>query len=369
MAAVGRVGKATTIRDVAAAAGVSMGTVSRVAAGSSRISEPTRARVLEVMRDLAYQPNAAARAMRTNVSKTIGLLIPDMTCPIFVQVAVGAEEVLSRRGYMLFTFSSNRQESREVEFLNAARQRQMDGLIVSVTDETSAETTRQLSAMQVPIVVLDRELPIDADVVLNEHYAAMSTLMANLISLGHSRIGLICAPQSVRPGRERVRAYRDALAKAAIALDARLLRAKGQGDAFGAFEAHDLLTGAEPPTAMIAAGSDTFYGALRAVRALRLEIPRDLSFAGADNGLVGEITGPAITMIERDMREAGRRAANLLLDRFADAALPQRRLLLTSDVVLRDSTGPAHKQRCVSIPDRCAGGCRIDGDGCSADPE
>lgn len=333
-------GKAATIREVAAAAGVSTGTVSRVAAGSTRISEPTRARVLEAMRSMAYQPNAAARAMRTNVTRTIGLLIPDMTCPIFVQVAVGVEEVLSSRGYMLFTFSSNRQAGREVEFLNAARQRQMDGLIVSVADETSRDTQRGLAAMPVPIVVLDRELPLAADLVLNEHYGAMLTLLDHLISLGHRRIGLICAAETVRPGRERVRAYHAALAKAGIAFDPWLLRAKGQGDAFGAIEAHDLLGGAAPPTALIAAGSDTFYGALRAIRSAGLDIPRDLSFAGADNGLVGEITGPAITMIERDMREAGRRAASLLLERFAHPALQQRRLLLTSSVVLRDSTGP-----------------------------
>lgn len=339
MANVGRSGKAATIREVAAAAGVSTGTVSRVAAGSTRISEPTRARVLEAMRRMAYQPNAAARAMRTNVTRTVGLLIPDMTCPVFVQVAVGVEEVMSSRDYMLFTFSSNRQAGREVEFLNAARQRQMDGLIVSVADETSDDTVRELGAMQVPIVVLDRELPLAADVVLNEHYGAMLTLLDHLISLGHRRIGLICAAETVRPGRERVRAYRAAFAKAGIAFDPWLLRAKGQGDAFGAIEAHDLLAGKAPPTALIAAGSDTFYGALRAIRSAGLDIPGDLSFAGADNGLVGEITGPAITMIERDMREAGRRAASLLLDRFADPGLPPRRLMLSSRVVLRQSVG------------------------------
>lgn len=330
-----------TIRDVAAAAGVSTGTVSRVAGGSTRISAETRARVLEAMAALAYQPNAAARAMRTNVSRTVGLLIPDLSCPIFIRVAVGAEEVLSDDGYMLFAFSSNRQSNREVAFLQSARQRQMDGIIVSIADETAEDTVRELRLMGVPVVVIDREVAVDADFVLNEHFDAMETLMENLISLGHRRIGLVCASENIRPGRERVRAYRHALSRAGLEIDESLIRAAGQGHDYGAAETHDLLTGIERPTALIAAGSDTFYGALRAIRSLRMEIPRDISFVGADDAQVGEICGPAITMIERDMREVGRQAARMLLDRFAGVSLPPRRAMLGSNVVLRNSVGRA----------------------------
>ncbi|WDR03946.1 LacI family DNA-binding transcriptional regulator [Devosia algicola] len=113
-----------TIREVAAAAGVSMGTVSRVASGSTRISEATRARVVAAMKDLAYQPNAAARAMRTNVSKTVGMLVPDLGCPVFVRMIAGVKEVLAQHGYMLFTFSSESETAQEISFLQAARQRQ-----------------------------------------------------------------------------------------------------------------------------------------------------------------------------------------------------------------------------------------------------
>jgi len=293
------------------------------------------------MEALSYQPNVAARAMRTNSSKTIGLLIPDMSCPVFIRVAIGAEEVLAEHGYVLFTFSSNRQESRELAFLRAARQRQMDGLIISLADEQSSETVRELRQMGVPMVVVDRDVPVDADVVLNEHFSAMEMLMQNLIGLGHRRIGLVCAPMNIRPGRERVRAYRDVLAKAGIEIDDTLIRATGQGHDYGAAEAHDILTSAEPPTALIAAGSDTFYGALRAIRGLRLDIPSDISFVGADDAHVGDICAPPITMIERDMRQVGRMAAGLLLERFKGVSLPPRRVMLDSRVVLRSSLAPA----------------------------
>src|SRR5690606_15453583 len=107
----------STIRDVAARAGVSMGTVSRVASGSSRISQATRERVLAAMRELSYEPNAAARAMRTNVTKTVGLLIPNIVCPVFSGVMAGAEEVLDEQGYLLFAFTSDSSTKREVAFL------------------------------------------------------------------------------------------------------------------------------------------------------------------------------------------------------------------------------------------------------------
>lgn len=326
-----------TIRDVAVAAGVSMGTVSRVAAGNPRISDATRQRVLAAMKKLAYQPNIAARAMRTNVSRTVGLLIPDMTCPIFSRVAAGAEPVLSAAGYMLLTFSSNRSTEREMDFFHAARQRQMDGLIVSVCDEGSADTLGTLRDLTAPVVVLDRDLPVETDAVFNEHYGAMRTAVEHLLALGHRRIGLICATEKIRPGRERCRAYRDALTEAGVPVDPRLIRATGQGHDYGYAEGQTLLLGPDAPTALISAGSDTFCGTLRAIRNLGLSIPRDLSLIGADDIEVGPIAGPSITMVERDMFEAGRLAARYLLDRMRGEDAPPRRLILDSRVVMRQS--------------------------------
>jgi LacI family transcriptional regulator len=330
-----------TIRDVAALAGVSMGTVSRVAAGNSRISEATRVRVIAAMNELAYEPNAAARAMRTNVTKTIGLLVPDIICPVFTGLMAGAEEVLDEQGYMLFAYTSDSSPKREVAFLQAARQRQMDGLIVSVYDEAASETVKYLRTVGVPLVIVDRDLPVDADRIDVEHAGAMRAVMEHLITLGHRRISIIGASRN-RPGRIRLRVFREEMARAGISVDEDLVRvdcANRDGADYGAAAAHDLLTSAEPPTAMVAGGSEFFSGALRSIRALGLEIPRDLSFVGADDARLGEIAGPTITVIDRDMREAGRQAARLLLDRFAGVSLPPRRILLTSNVLLRRSVG------------------------------
>lgn len=320
-----------------------MGTVSRVASGNPRISQETRDRVLAAMQDLSYEPNAAARAMRTNVTKTVGLLIPNIVCPVFSGVMAGAEEVLDEHGYLLFAFTSDSSAKREVAFLQAARQRQMDGLIVSVYDEEAAETVKYLRTVGVPLVIVDRDISVDADRIDVEHASAMRSVMEHLITMGHRRIGMIGAQRN-RPGRIRLRVFREEMARAGISVDEDLVRvncANEDGADYGAAEAHDLLTSAEPPTALIAAGSVFFSGALRSIRALGLEIPRDLSFVGADDTRLGEIAGPTITVIDRDMREAGRQAARLLLDRFAGVSLPPRRIMLTSNVLLRRSVGRA----------------------------
>jgi len=326
-----------TIHEVAAASRVSIGTVSRVAGGSPRVAIETRARVLAAMAELGYQPNAAARTMRTNQTKTIGFLIPDMTNQVFARVAQGAETILASEGYMLFAFSSNRSPAREVEFLQAARQRRMDGLIVTLADETAPGPIDELRRMDVPIIVLDRDVPVEADVVFSEHIRPVETAVEHLLSVGHRRIGLITASQKIRPGRERVAGYRRALAKANLPIDEWLIRARLQSAEHGAAEAHDLLTGANPPTAILAAGSDIFYGALRAVRLLGLAIPGDISFIGADDSLLGELVFPPITVIDRDMAEVGRQAAGLLLDRLKGLDAPPRRVMLGSNLLMRNS--------------------------------
>ncbi|WDR03947.1 substrate-binding domain-containing protein [Devosia algicola] len=211
-------------------------------------------------------------------------------------------------------------------------------MIVSVVDETSAETAHELQMMGVPIIVVDREIQLDADRVFVEHTQAMDSLMAHLIAMGHQRIGLVTAALN-RPGRHRVAAYRRALQQAGITIDPDLMRidGAGRGAAYGTSETYDLLTNGAAPTALIAAGSDFFFGALKAVRALDLSIPDDLSFVGADDTELGEIAGPPITAIERDMREVGRMAAKLLLDRFTGNALPPRTIIQSSQLVLRKS--------------------------------
>jgi LacI family transcriptional regulator len=329
-----------TAEDVARLAGVSAGTVSRVVSHHPRVAPETRARVVAAMESLRYLPNAAARAMRTNRTNTIGFLLPDISNRVFAEVAFGVEQVLAPADYLLMSVSSNRSPERECAFFDYAAQRRMDGLIVSLSDETAPAPLERLSRLDIPAVILDRDVAEGSDHVLSEHLRPMMMVVEHLFAHGHRRIGLISASDRIRPGRERVRAYREAHRRAGVAVDEALIRAAIQSEAFGRQSALDMLGADSPPTAIVAAGSDIFPGALRAIRTLGLAIPGAISFVGADDQKLAELVGPEITTVDRDMGEVGRVAARLLLERLRGHDGPQRRLLLPSTVSLGRSVGP-----------------------------
>jgi len=331
-------GPRPTIREVALAADVSTGTVSRVIGGSPRVAKETRARVVAAMKRIGFQPNAAARSMRTNVTKTIGLLIPDILSPTFARVAAGAEGALTPAGYMLLIGSSNRSIAQEVAFLQTAQQRRMDGLIVSLSDEAAKETLHELNLMTAPKVVLDRDIAVEADVIQSEHRRVMEQAVGHLISLGHRRIGLIGPSQRIRPSRERVAAYRSAHAAAGLPVDDRLIRCDSQNVDFGEIETTDLLAMSDPPTALIGGSGDIFLGVVRALRTLGVDIPRSVSLIGVDDPQIAGILGPPVTSIARDMIRIGDEAARLVLARIADPNRDFRRLTLPSALIMRQST-------------------------------
>jgi LacI family transcriptional regulator len=290
------------------------------------------------MREIGFQPNAAARSMRTNVTKTIGLLIPDILSPTFARVAAGAESVLMPAGYILLIGSSNRSIQQEVAFLQTARQRRMDGLIVSLSDETARETLRELGLTAVPKVVLDRDIAVEADVIHSEHRRVMEQAASHLISLGHRRIGYVGPSERIRPSRERVAGYREAHAAAGVAVDERLIRCDSQNVDFGEIETTDLLAMRDPPTALIGGSGDIFVGVMRALRTLGVAIPGTVSLIGVDDPQFAELVGPPVTSIARDMVKIGGEAAKLVLGRIADPSRDLRRLTLPSALIMRHST-------------------------------
>ena len=334
--------KKPTIRDVAKAASVSMGTVSRVAAGGELVTEATQKKVQAAMDRLGYVPNIAARTMRTNRTMMVGLLVPDFANPVFAAVAKAAERTLANAGYSLFVYSSGRSNDRELAFTNLASQHQMDGVIVSLSDETSKSVLSSLAQFRAPMVILDRDTDLGRDVVFSEHAEAMRRATNHLIKLGHTRIALITAPRTIRPGRERIRGFTEAMQSKGLEIAPGSIAAAEQSIEYGYKKARNMLSAENAPTAILAAGNDIMYGIMKAVRQLEISIPDQLSIIGVDDRLFSELMVPAITMIDRDMGEVGEAAAKQLLARMAGTApaLPVE-LHLPSVILMRDSTAPA----------------------------
>ncbi|MBM3394203.1 MAG: LacI family transcriptional regulator [Betaproteobacteria bacterium] len=204
--------KRATIKDVARAAGVSVVTVSRVANTPELVQSETRERVRAVMREMGYSANIAARAMRTRTTRSIGFLTPDLASPINAAVAQAAEQALAAAGYAMLLTGSDHTVEREIAALDVLRTRSVDGLMLYLSSEEDIGLQQVITQMEIPVVLLDRALPVKADLVWSDHAGPMSEAVRYLHSLGHQNIALIQYDFEVRPDLERRRSFHEAVA-------------------------------------------------------------------------------------------------------------------------------------------------------------
>jgi LacI family transcriptional regulator len=329
-----------TIRDVARAAAVSTVTVSRVVNAPALVQPQTRERVERVMAALGYVPNAAARSMRTRVTRSIGCLVPDLVNYPNAAIAQAAERHLAAAGYSLLLANSDYDTEAEIRAIEALTAQGVDALMLYVSDESAPALRAVVARLDVPHLVLDRRLPGAADRLLSDHAAAMHEVVRYLVGLGHRRIALLVSTLRIRPVEERLAGFARSAAALGLAPADRLAVRVPPDDAERLRAAQALLAATDRPTALLADGSRQVRAVLDAARLLGLAIPADLSLVGLDAADIATVTSPALTTVERDYAEIGRLAASLLLDRLADPGQPRRRLVLASRVVLRGSCAP-----------------------------
>ena len=330
--------KRPTMNDVAKRAGVSPVSVSRVMNNHPSVKESTKEKVRKAVEDLGYFPNAAAQEMRTNSSDSIGVIITDISNTANGQILQGAESVINQAGKLMIATHSNFDIEREQMLIEHMQRRRVAGIILQTGHEESENLHRQIKNCTVPIVVLDRDLPFEIDSVICEHYMAARETVRYLIELGHRRIGLIAAETTTRPGHERVRGYCDELEAAGIAIDQSLIRSGSHLTEHGLHETKSMMALSEPPTAIFAGGNHLYIGCLQAVRSLGLKIPEDISVVGADEAEFSALFTPPLTIVNRDMAQLGKKAAELLLSRIENTLSDEpRKLVIPSQVILRSS--------------------------------
>jgi len=330
-------GTRMTIRDVAVRAGVSVGTVSRVI-NHKPVSARSRTLVSAAMQEMGYTPNAVAQSMRTRNTRAVGLVVNDISNPLFSSIAKAAEEVLREKNYWLLISNTDNDPVRERIIIESLVQRHVDGLMIAVSDETDVQTNGLLQRVEFPVVLLDRELRHKADAVCDDHAAGMRKAVRYLFDLGHREIALISGGANVRPGRERVEAFRKVFAERGLSANERWIRQARFDALYGYQEAHDLLSAHPRPTALIAGGNQIFTGALRAIRQLELAIPADLSVVSCDDIDLTVLLDPAITVIARNMERIGQVAAELLLRRISGKSDGERcRHIVATELIVRDS--------------------------------
>lgn len=333
------------MKDVAARAGVALSSVSRVLNNHPDVSDEMRVRVLEAVAELGYEPDLLASGLRRGATRTIGFLVTDIANPLFADIAKGAERHLQRAGYSLVLMNSEGDPLRDERGVRLLAQRRVDGLILSVSDETSGELARTLRALDPPVVFLDREMQAvaGAGAVLADHAPGMQEAVQHLLDLGHRRIALLVGPLSIRPDRERLRGFREAHRRRKLAAPKDLVFVGPALSAQFGEETAERLLALRPdrrPTAIIAGGNLVLVGVLRVLQRHGVRVARDVSLVSCDDVPLTQLYDPPITVVARDTVEMGAAAARLILDRLGEGETTPETVVLPTRLVVRASTTP-----------------------------
>ncbi len=334
-----------TLRDVAREAGVSVSTVSRVLNEQPFVRPEVRDRVISASEALGYRPDVAARSMRTGTTGAIGLVVSDISNPLFASIARAADRTLSPRGYALMVANSANDPDHEAELIAALRQRRLDGLMIATANDGIAGLGERIDAFQAA-VLLDREIPdAKADAVLSDHAAGLAEAIRHLAALGHRRIGLIAGTTAQRGSRVRLLTYDQELRGLRLDRDPELCRAGAMTAEDGYRALGEILALPDPPTAIIAGNNQLFAGLFAAIRDLGLRIPDDLSVVACEETELTALHNPPLDVVSRDMDDVGHTAADLLLARLAAPRRRRRQVVLPTSFEARGSSAPPPAQR------------------------
>ena len=307
--------KQISIRDVAALAGTSVGSASRVINGATNVTPEVRAKVERAIAALRYRPNHAAQALRSRSSKTIGCMFSDVTNPLYARAFRALEARFFKAGYMLLLANGLNDAKREVSILNTFQLRGMDGVIIAPGNERDADVLSAVQHLTMPVVIYDRDMNVDADAVLYDHVEGIRTAINHLIALGHTRIALVLWQAKSRAVRRRIEGYKAAFKSTGLSAPDLLIQ--GPTPTSSAYNAiTEMLKKADSPTAIIAQGTQTLSSALRAISVAGKRVPDDISVIGIGDTDFAENYDPPLTVLRTPVESVAECASTMLLERI-----------------------------------------------------
>jgi LacI family transcriptional regulator len=343
-----------TIREVAAQAGVSVMTVSRVLRNEQYVSEDTRASVQAAIKALGYVPLPSARNLASSVAKAIGLLVPNEAADLehktgfeyLSALHLGALGVCLERNYALMLVKGQRPRSVADELVGYVRQRLIGGYVIPAPATEIPGLMKALRQQGVPFAAVSPLRPEQAPAwVAADERPAVREVTRQLIGLGHRRIAFAGGGGS-RAGVERLAGYREAMQAAGLQLDDRLVCTTGFGFESGLEAGHSLLAGRTRPTAIVCANDDVAAGLLAVAHRQQLALPQDLSVVGFDNSGLSRKTWPALTTVDLPVPEMAAQAVRQVISALETGAeAPDMKVLLPCSVRDRDSVAAAQASR------------------------
>lgn len=282
--------------------------------------------------------------MRTRSSGVVGMLVSDLSNPLYARIVTAIESDLQAAGYALWVSSTHNDGKREKNLIDVLRGRRVDGLVLGPC-ETEATTLLERLDQELPLIALDRDAPRGGTGVYVDHRQGAVQATRYLLDLGHTRIALLTPGSNLRPGRERIAGFEDAFRERGLKAIPKLIRAERSSMEFAFSEALSLLSTPEPPTAFVCLGTRILAGVLQALRQAGRVVAGDVSVISIGDTDLSRLFSPAITALDWDLDAVGRSVAQLMLKRLDAVERPEpERIEIRTQLVLRESCGPAERK-------------------------
>ena len=306
---------AATIKDIARKTGLGLATISSYLNGGN-VREKNRILIEDAIRELHFEVNEIARGLKTNRTRIIGIIIPELNNPFFSEVVAEMEDILRNHGYATMLCDCRTDEKREAEAIEFLKKRRVDGVITMPVAKNGA-CFQELQESGIPVVTVDRKLEnVDCDCVLVDNRGGTKQAVERFIQEGHKRIGIITGKNDVYTTKERLLGYYDALGEAGIVRDDRLI-ANGQFTIRGGASAlKELVENNADMTAVYVCNYEMMVGAMIEINELGICVPKQLSLIGFDNIEFAKACVPRLSIVTQPTKEIAKEAANCMLDRL-----------------------------------------------------
>jgi len=331
------------LKDVAALAGTSVATASRVLNNTGYIADETRAKVEQAAETLNYQPNLRAKGLRRGASHTVGVLIPNLLNAYYTALADSISLLLTQAGYQLLLSSTRDDPALEWDTLRTMIGHDVDGLIWVPTD-ASPKLLEYLHSQKTPAISIVRRVSGDTlDTIVFEDFLGSQAATQHLILLGHRRIGFIGGDIHHSSNHERWQGYLAALKQSGLATDEGLVKLGAVRGAWGSLAANELLQLAEPPSALYVASNAIMAGVMKTLQQRQVAIPKQLSLICFDDLDWFTYSSPPISAVATSHERIAEAAVDLLLRRIQEPYDPARApvtVQVSFELVIRNSTAP-----------------------------
>lgn len=325
-------------RDIAKLLGVNVSTVSRALRGLDGVSPELRQQIERLAASEGYRPNPFAVSLRYDTTRTIGVVVPDVSFSHFAHIVKRIESEARRQGYMCIITDSNDEYDKEVECLTLLSNMHVEGIIVCPSQETTDFShLRQLHEAHMPVVLFDRAADVDISSVVINDAASARQVTNSLIEDGARRIAFLGGPNGMKQTADRKHGYLEALRERSIPIRKDLVRCHDASFNSGLTDTLELLNLPEPPDAIIATFGPLATSSMVAIKSRNLRIPEDVSVIGYMSDWVSDVMNPRISYVKQNPKEIGTKAFRLLLDQInGDDRV--RRMVVKTRLEIREST-------------------------------